>query len=462
MDGVNTVYATELDSHADSQVVGRGARVLEHAGQTVKASDFSGELGSAIKVPVVHAAVAYDCEITGKTHILVIHNALNLRSMTTNLIPPFPPFMMRLAGLHVNECPKFLSQNPSINDHSVYFPAANVRFPFQLEGIVSYLSTRIPTDQELGDCVGEYLLLTLNSKDWDPHAETYKDQEFGMTNYRGEMKERRNNRILISSVNQSSVDCMTEPESFAAAMEAKTYRISSVTSKPKNSVKASDLAQRWRIPLAQPQRTIEVMTQRCVKSGELSSLNRRYKTNDHMLRYARVLSDVFMDTFFTAKKLGPSTRGLSCCQIFVAEFGLVFVVPLESKVGERIKFALKKYFKDVGVPPMIICDAAREQVQGDALLLCNEAGCQLYELAKDTLVANHAEHYIQMLKDATKKDLVISNCPMIFWDYCIERRAKIINAVTKDNPHLQGQVPEMKMTGQPCDISHICEFEWHE
>jgi len=95
---------------------------------------------------------------------------------------------------------------------------------------------------------------------------------------------------------------------------------------------------------------------------------------------------------------------------------------------------------------MIICDAAREQVQGDTLLLCNEAGCQIYELAKDTPAANRAKRYIKMIKDATKKDLVTSNCPMLFWDNCIERRAKIINAVARDNSHLQGQVPEMKMT----------------
>ena len=126
-------------------------------------------------------------------------------------------------------------------------------------------------------------------------------------------------------------------------------------------------------------------------------MNQRYKTYDHMLRYARVLSDVFMDTFFTAKRLGPSTRGYKCCQIFVTEFGHIFVVPLKSKAGERIKFALKKYYKDIGVPPIIIC----EQVQGDALLLCNEAGCQIYELAKDTPAANRAERYIKMLKDAT-------------------------------------------------------------
>ena len=462
-DEVNHAYATELDSHADSPVVGQGARVLEHTGRTVRVSGFSGELGSALTVPVVHAAVAYDCEITGKTHILVIHNALYLRSMKTNLIPPF---MMRLAGLQVNECPKFLSLAPSINDHSVYFPAADVRFPFQIEGIVSYLSTRIPSDQELSDYAGEYLLLTPNAEDWDPHTAKYKDQEFGMTNYRGELKERPEDRILISSVNQSSIDCFTDPESFAAAMESKVHRIRSVTSnqpkKKHKSVKASDLARRWRIPLAQAQKTIEMTTQRCVRSGEVPSLNRRYKTNDRMLRYARVSTDVFMDTFFTAKRLGPSTRGFTCCQIFVTEFGHVFVVPLQSKAGERIKYALKKYFKDVGVPPMIICDAAREQVQGDALLLCNEAGCQIYELAKDTPAANRAERYIKMIKDATKKDLVTSNCPMLFWDYCIERRAKIINAVARDNSHLQGQVPEMKMTGQACDISHICEFEWYE
>jgi len=121
-----------------------------------------------------------------------------------------------------------------------------------------------------------------------------------------------------------------------------------------------------------------------------------------------------MDTFFTAKRLGPSTRGFTCCQIFVTEFGHVFGVSLQSKAGERIKFALKKYFKDVGVPPMIICDAAREQMQGDALLLCNEAGCQIYELAKDTPAANRAEHYIKMIKDATKKNLVTTNVPCYF------------------------------------------------
>ena len=121
-----------------------------------------------------------------------------------------------------------------------------------------------------------------------------------------------------------------------------------------------------------------------------------------------------MDTFFSSKKAGPTTRGFKCCQIFCTEFGHVFVVMLESKAGNNVAFALKKYFKSVGVPPMIICDAAREQIQGTALTLCNEAGCQIYQLEKGTPAANRAERYVKMTKDETQTDLIESDCPMVF------------------------------------------------
>ena len=109
------ITATELDSHADSPVLGRYSRILEETGQTVKVSGFTSELGEALEVPIANAAVAYDCDLTGETHILVIYNALYFKNMDTNLIPPF---VMRLAGLEVDECPKFLSREPSKSNHS--------------------------------------------------------------------------------------------------------------------------------------------------------------------------------------------------------------------------------------------------------------------------------------------------------------------------------------------------------
>ena len=168
------ISATELDSHADSPVVGKYATVLEESGKRVHVSGFTKSLGNPLSVPVVTAAVAYDCDITGDTHILVICNALYLDEMEVNLIPPM---MMRLAGIKVDECPKFLSDNPSEENHSAFFEEFGIRIPFLLDGIISYIPTRKPSTSELKANEGNYLLLTPNTPSWDPHSDVYQDQE---------------------------------------------------------------------------------------------------------------------------------------------------------------------------------------------------------------------------------------------------------------------------------------------
>ena len=120
----------------------------------------------------------YDCDITGTSHVLIICNALYVRDMEVNLIPPI---MMRLAGITINECPKFLAENPSDEHHSAYFPDADIRIPFLLEGIISYIPTRIPTLEELKINEGRYLLMTPNQPEWDPHTNIYSEQEYNMT-----------------------------------------------------------------------------------------------------------------------------------------------------------------------------------------------------------------------------------------------------------------------------------------
>jgi len=89
------VSATELDSNADSPVVGKYVRILEDTGRKASVSGFTSELGKPMSVPVVNAAIAYDCGFTGDTKILVIYNALYFRNMEVNLIPPF---MMLFSG----------------------------------------------------------------------------------------------------------------------------------------------------------------------------------------------------------------------------------------------------------------------------------------------------------------------------------------------------------------------------
>ena len=102
--------------------------------------------------------------------------------------------MMRLAGIEVDECPKFLSKSPTEKNHSMYFPSQDIRIPFQLEGIISYVPTRCPTEAKLDDKEGKYLLLTPNVPTWDPHTALYKDQEYNMTDYNGHVKPRSTKR----------------------------------------------------------------------------------------------------------------------------------------------------------------------------------------------------------------------------------------------------------------------------
>ena len=70
-----------------------------------------------------------------------------------------------------------------------------------------------------------------------------------------------------------------------------------------------ELMERWGISKEGATATVLETTQRLVISILESTLNRRYKTNDSMLRYFRIQTDMVMNTYFASKKLGPSMRG---------------------------------------------------------------------------------------------------------------------------------------------------------
>ena len=61
--------------------------------------------------------------------------------MEHNLLPPI---MMRLNGLRVDDCPKFLCPNPTIGTNSIIFPTETTQLPLALHGTTSYISTRRP------------------------------------------------------------------------------------------------------------------------------------------------------------------------------------------------------------------------------------------------------------------------------------------------------------------------------
>ena len=124
--------------------------------------------------------------------------------------------------------------------------------------------------------------------------------------------------------------------------------------------------------------------------------------------------------------------------------------------------ALKAFFKEEGVPPAIVADGAKEQVRGESLKLCQQVGCEIRELEQGTPYSNKAERYVGILKERVLRAMKRSKSPMKLWDFCVEWCAKVLSATAHEHFQLEGMTPKSKLTGQPTDISNLCEFGWYE
>ena len=74
-----------------------------------------------ISFELVDAALKYDCPYSGEFKILKIRRELYVTSMTHNLLPPF---MLREAGIHINEVPKIHVRSPT-EHHAITFQETN-------------------------------------------------------------------------------------------------------------------------------------------------------------------------------------------------------------------------------------------------------------------------------------------------------------------------------------------------
>ena len=570
---------TDLDSHANMPVVGRNAYIIADTGNKADVNAYTPDY-EPMRVPIVDAAVQYQCPYDGTVYILVIRNALHVPSMENNLIPPF---VMRENGIQVNDTPKIQVSDPSVDDHSIYFPESELRIPLSLCGTFSYFSTSEPTVQMMNDCEDVYLLTPTR---WNPHDDSYATNEENMVDWEGNMVEKQYRKqvllssvaenkemaasMLIGSMESKAVDQVFErshynqdvmpdlpylyvpPASDQVAsvladvdpllndrtlyhrmseraeigkfqmsigstdvnktlgehdvivetvtdddetvldeddyspvadddadyesreqsildevfqrgvsgdLDLDEIMVSAAHADRSQGVDAEHLSKIWKISLDEANKTLDITSQTRVHKDD-PKLSRNYGTNDRMLRYKRIGEYFFMDTFYATSKAGKSSRGHTCCQLFVTDKGFVFVVPMKSK--SEVLQAVKQFAKEIGVPDALISDAAGEQRSNALRKFCSEIGTTLRVLEEGTPWANKAELYIGLIKEAVRKDMKESNCPLAFWDYCVERRARINNLTAKDRFNLHGSNAHTALTGEEGDISNLCQYRWYE
>ena len=79
---------TELDSHADTSVVGQHALILHDYERPVNVIGYDSKQGAARNMRTVSAAVAYDDPNTGNIVILALHQAIFIPHLEVKLVCP--------------------------------------------------------------------------------------------------------------------------------------------------------------------------------------------------------------------------------------------------------------------------------------------------------------------------------------------------------------------------------------
>ena len=142
-----------------------------------------------------------------------------------------------------------------------------------------------------------------------------------------------NDQITTSKFLATVGSTMTNPQDpdweILYATEQKIRGFASATHADKLKGVSPELLEKiWRIDKKTAKRTISTTTQLNRQEAN-SKLSSNFGTNDRMLRYRRIKSYFFTDTFFVTKK-AASSRGYTCMQIFVSDKGYVFIAAMKS------------------------------------------------------------------------------------------------------------------------------------
>jgi hypothetical protein len=358
----------ELDSHADTCVAGANTILISDSQKSVTVRPFSGEYLAMTNIPIGTVATAYTVPDDGRVVILIINQALYFGDRLKNTL--LTPNQMRDYGIEVDDAPR---QYVAGSQHSLYVPDSNLRIPLQLRGIFSFLESRKPTQQEMDEC--EHIVLTSDAP-WEPCSVEFANREqeavrsdrrvslvdsggnsTGQVHYIAYPSDTRTvaaaQRVLetfrslteiefcetklvdrlIACVNVASddhcgdgLDGRADPDVYPDSDDFIRVVSGMTSSERKSALTPEVLSRRWNIGLDSAKRTLQVTTQKGVRTV-LHPLTRRYRTRQSHLRFPTIRTKVYTDTMFSSV---TSIRQYKCAQVFTTNTAYSRVYPLQS------------------------------------------------------------------------------------------------------------------------------------
>jgi hypothetical protein len=184
LDG-NHETTLELDSHADTCVLGHDALIILDYNRPVSVVGYDESLGSKT-YQTVSGVIAYDDPQTGRTLHFIINQAIHIPHLDHHLLC----LQCCMNDVTINNLPNFLAANPTDQMHALTLtdpdnPLQPVILPLTLRGVTLLLNVRSVT---INECYShDYLQLHLISETltWDLTTDLYEQQEHAMMDYSG-------------------------------------------------------------------------------------------------------------------------------------------------------------------------------------------------------------------------------------------------------------------------------------
>ena len=447
---------TDLDSHADNTCcAGHNCRLVSLSGRHVNVAAFMNDIEVKKNVQIGTVETAYDCPTTGVVYLLTIHEALYFGdSMHCTLLCPN---QLRMHGIEVQDVPKQFM--PSSLHAIIARTDPPTILPLELSGVISYITTRLPTLEESDDPHVVRLELT-SSEPWDPYDDMFQVKEQEAIRNASSMNivsdASNRNRMIASAHAVQHTEEMLDyshaqaPEEFSqqhlaqrliAAINVAPDDISGYSCEgymdkdvyspdlPVHTIKALStaerasvitkeiLASRWGCGLDTAKRTLLVTTQAGIRKT-IYPCERRMKTKRNHLRFPSLNTRFYTDTMFS--KLA-SVQGNKCAQIFTDGKHNTFFYPLKGK--GLAHEALWNFVHGVGIPKNLTSDNALEEGK-DKNGRCGEIFRELS--IKQTFSEpyspwqNRAEAGVRETKKGIRRATATSGSPKRLWDFCGE------------------------------------------
>ena len=400
--------------------------------------------------------------------------------------------------------------------HSISVPG-RIEFPMELHGVISFLSTRKPTNAEV-QCYHEGTLQSVELTEnipWEPYSARFAESETAaravpsvsavrvtfprpkVSDNKSEEEEEvksyhrfqrppilDDRELAVASrldVSNSPIELADEDELVARIVAVVNVGSDSemeggsrspceecanktgcrcaakIATKDRGSVLTKEiLAKRWGIGLDTAHRTLTATTQVGIRKV-LNPVERRYRTRQSHLRFPTLNTRMYTDTMFAASK---SLRGNKCAQVFTNGVGYDLFYPLkkESLASE----ALNEVIRTVGVPKELVSDGARAEIYGRFGAVAKEYRIKQRLTEPYSGWQNRAEAAIREIKRGIRRATQRAKSPNRLWDYCGEWVTAIRRLTAHDIPSLHDRVPCEVVESNTPDISEYAQFDWYQ